>query len=179
MGIVSILLMITNLHVKFSSINSLVIVSLSVTAIISLWIFVYIERRAKSPLVDFKLVTNKVLFFANVLKVLFMFAILNAIPILIRNPKPIGFDEGAINTASIIIPFMAAYLTIGPIISKLGNTRVTEIGSPCSYISKDPTRCHSNVCTFSSWNINYPFNARICNHVVLMESLYRVVLPDM
>jgi MFS family permease len=141
MGIVSILLMITNLHVKFSPINSLVIVSLSVTAIISLWIFVYIERRAKSPLVDFKLVTNKVLFFANVLRMiagLFMFAILNAIPILIRNPKPIGFGEGAINTASIIIPFMAAYLTIGlssgPIISKLGNTRVTVIGSVVSAI---------------------------------------------
>lgn len=141
MGIVSILLMITNLHVKFSPINSLVIVSLSVTAIISLWIFVYIERRVKSPLVDFKLVTNKVLFFANVLRMiagLFMFAILNAIPILIRNPKPIGFDEGAINTASIIIPFMAAYLTIGlssgPIISKLGNTRVTVIGSVVSAI---------------------------------------------
>ncbi|WP_162478094.1 MFS transporter [Nitrososphaera sp. AFS] len=133
--------MITNLHVKFSPINSLVIVSLSVTAIISLWIFVYIERRVKSPLVDFKLVTNKVLFFANVLRMiagLFMFAILNAIPILIRNPKPIGFDEGAINTASIIIPFMAAYLTIGlssgPIISKLGNTRVTVIGSVVSAI---------------------------------------------
>ena len=134
--IVSILLMITNLHVKFSPINSVVIVSLSVTAV-----FVYNERRAKSPLVDFKLVTNKVLFFANVLRMiagLFMFAILNAIPILIRNPKPIGFDEGAINTATIIIPFMAAYLTIGlssgTIISKLGNTRVTVIGSVVSAI---------------------------------------------
>jgi MFS family permease len=141
LGIVSILLMITNLHVKFSPINSVVIIGLSVTAIISLWIFVYIERRAKSPLVDFELVMNKVLFFANVLRMmagLFMFAILNAIPILIRNPKPVGFGEGAINTASIIIPYMAAYLTIGlssgPIISKLGNTRVTLIGSIVSAI---------------------------------------------
>jgi len=141
LGIVSILLMITNLHIKFSPINSVVIVSLSVTAIISLWIFVYIERRAKSPLVDFKLVMNKVLFFANVLRMiagLFMFAILNAIPILIRNPKPVGFGEGVINTASIIIPFMAAYLTIGlssgPIISKLGNTKVTLMGSIVSAI---------------------------------------------
>jgi len=141
LGIVSILLMITNLHIKFSPINSVVIVSLSVTSIISLWIFVYIERRAKSPLVDFKLVMNKVLFFANVLRMiagLFMFAILNAIPILIRNPKPVGFGEGVINTASIIIPFMAAYLTIGlssgPIISKLGNTKVTLMGSIVSAI---------------------------------------------
>lgn len=141
LGIMSILLMITNLHVKLSPINSVITISLSITTIISLSIFVYIERRAKSPLIDFNLVVNKVLFFANVLRMiagLFMFAILNAVPILIRNPKPVGFGEGSINTASIIIPFMAAYLMIGLssgfIISKLGNTRVTLIGSIVSVI---------------------------------------------
>ncbi len=135
-GITSILLVITNVEDRMSFTNWIIVGILSVTGFISLMTFVYIENRVKSPLIDFKLVLNKVLLSANILRMiagLFMFTILNTVPILIRNPKPIGFGESTINTALIIVPFMIAYLIIGLssgiILSKLGNIKVIMIGS--------------------------------------------------
>lgn len=135
-GITSILLTITNVEGNMSFTNWIVIGSLSTIGFISLLAFVYIENRAISPLIELKLVLSKVLLSSNILRMisgLFMFTILNTMPILIRNPKPIGFGENAINTASIIIPFMIAYLAIGLsagfILSKLGNIKVILIGS--------------------------------------------------
>ncbi|HXS60818.1 MAG TPA: MFS transporter [Candidatus Sulfopaludibacter sp.] len=135
-GIISILLIITNLEGKMSFANWFVIGSLSIIGCISLISFAFIENKIKSPLIDLKLIANKVLLSANILRMiagLFMFMILNTMPILIRNPKPIGFGESSINTASIIVPFMIAYLLIGVssgfILSRLGNIRVIIIGS--------------------------------------------------
>jgi MFS family permease len=135
-GITSVLLVITNVEDKMSFNNWIIIGTLSATGFISLMSFVYIENKAISPLIDFKLILNKVLLSANFLRMisgLFMFTILNTMPILIRNPKPLGFGESAINTAYIIIPFMTAYLIIGLssgiILSKLGNIKVILIGS--------------------------------------------------
>ena len=135
-GITSVLLVITNVEVQMSFNNWIIISILSITGFVSLMTFVYIENKAVSPLIDFKLILNKVLLSANFLRMisgLFMFTILNTIPILIRNPKPLGFGESAINTAYIIIPFMSAYLIIGLssgiILSKLGNIKVILIGS--------------------------------------------------
>jgi MFS family permease len=135
-GITSVLLVITNIEVQMSFNNWIIISILSITGIVSLMTFVYIENKAISPLIDFKLILNKVLLSANFLRMisgLFMFTILNTMPILIRNPKPLGFGESAINTAYIIIPFMSAYLIIGLssgiILSKLKNIKVILIGS--------------------------------------------------
>jgi MFS family permease len=135
-GITSVLLVITNVEDKMSFNNWIIIGILSATGFISLISFVYIENKAISPLIDFKLILNKVLLSANFLRMisgLFMFTILNTMPILIRNPEPLGFGESAINTAYIIIPFMTAYLIIGLssgiILSKLGNIKVILIGS--------------------------------------------------
>jgi MFS family permease len=135
-GIVSILLIITNLEVRMPFINWIVFGSLSAIGCISLISFAFIENKVVSPLIDLKLISNKVLLSSNILRMiagLFMFTILNTMPILIRNPKPIGFGESAINTASIIIPFMVAYLVIGVssgfILSRLGNIKVIIIGS--------------------------------------------------
>jgi MFS family permease len=135
-GITSVLLVITNVEDKMSFNNWIIIGILSATGFISLISFVYIENKAISPLIDFKLILNKVLLSANFLRMisgLFMFTILNTMPILIRNPEPIGFGESTINTAYIIIPFMTAYLIIGLssgiILSKLGNIKVILIGS--------------------------------------------------
>jgi MFS family permease len=135
-GITSVLLVITNVEFQMSFNNWIVISILSITGFVSLMMFVYIENKAVSPLIDFKLILNKVLLSANFLRMisgLFMFTILNTMPILIRNPKPLGFGESAINTAYIIIPFMSAYLIIGLssgiILSKLGNIKVILMGS--------------------------------------------------
>ncbi|HZA06771.1 MAG TPA: MFS transporter [Nitrososphaeraceae archaeon] len=140
-GISSFLLMITNLNSQTTSSNLIVIGSLAAIGIISSVIFFYIEKGAKPPLIDLRLVKDGILLSANVLRMmsgLFMFAILNTMPILIRSPKPIGFGESAVNTASVILPFMAAYLIVGLsfgyIMSRIGNTKVTLIGSMVSVL---------------------------------------------
>jgi MFS family permease len=140
-GISSFLLMITNLNSQTTYSNIIVIGSLAAIGIISSLIFFYIEKGAKPPLIDLRLVKDGILLSANVLRMmsgLFMFAILNTMPILIRSPKPIGFGESAVNTASVILPFMAAYLIVGLsfgyIMSRIGNTKVTLIGSMVSVL---------------------------------------------
>jgi MFS family permease len=140
-GITSFLLMITNLNSQTTYSNLVVVGSLAAIGIISSLIFFYIEKQTKSPLIDLGLVKDGILLSANVLRLmsgLFMFAILNTMPILIRSPKPIGFGESAVNTASVILPFMAAYLIVGLsfgyIMSRIGNTKVTLIGSIVSVL---------------------------------------------
>ena len=135
-GITSILLVITNVGDKMSFNDWIVVGILSLTGIISLSTFYHIENRGPFPLIDFKLVLSNVLLSANILRMiagLFMFAILNTMPILIRNPEPAGFGESAINAAYIIVPFMLAYLIVGLasgfVLSKIGNTRVILVGS--------------------------------------------------
>lgn len=135
-GIISILLVITNFEPRMSTLQIFYISFLALVGIISMISFIYIENRAQSPLIDFKIVLNKILLSSNVLRMmagLFMFSILNTMPILVRNPKPFGFGESAINAATIIVPFMAAYLVVGLssgfILSKIGNSRVVLLGS--------------------------------------------------
>ncbi|HEY6535606.1 MAG TPA: MFS transporter [Candidatus Nitrosocosmicus sp.] len=135
-GIVSVLLIITNIQDKMSYVNWIILSILSIISITSFAVFAYIEKKSLSPLIDLKLIMNKILLSANVLRMiagLIMFTILNTMPILIRNPKPIGFGENAFNTAMIIVPFMVAYLIIGVssgiILSRLGNIRVIIMGS--------------------------------------------------
>jgi MFS family permease len=135
-SIISILLVITNFEPRMSVVNIASISLLASIGIISMIFFIYTEKRVQSPLIDFKIVLNKILLSANVLRMvagLFMFSILNTMPILIRNPKPFGFGESAINAATIIVPFMAAYLVVGLsagfILSRLGNSKVVLLGS--------------------------------------------------
>ena len=140
-GITSILLVITSVGDKMSFNDWIVVGFLSLTGIISLSTFYHIENRVPFPLIDLKIVLSNVLLSANILRMiagLFMFAILNTMPILIRNPQPAGFGESAINAAYIIVPFMLAYLIVGLasgfVLSKLGNTRVILVGSVISAI---------------------------------------------
>ncbi|HZE77501.1 MAG TPA: MFS transporter [Nitrososphaeraceae archaeon] len=103
---------------------------------ISLILFIFIEKRAKSPLIDFKLITNKIILPANILltiSFLTMFTVYQTIPVLVRSPYPVGLGGNASTTAGIQIPFMIVFLLFAPssgfIISKLGNTNPTIIGS--------------------------------------------------
>jgi MFS family permease len=114
-----------------------VILGFIIIGIISLISFMIIEKRAKSPLIDFKLLTNKIILPANILLLisfLAMFTVYQTIPILARSPSSVGGLEGdAITTANIQLPFMIVFLLFAPssgfIISKLGNIKPTLIGS--------------------------------------------------
>jgi MFS family permease len=120
--------------------SPLIIVLLSVGTI-SLFLFIIIERRSRSPLVNLQLLTNKTIISANILLVitfLTMFTLFQTIPVLVRSPQPLGFGGDATAAASIQLPFMVVFLLFAPssgfIISKLGNIRPTILGSVISMI---------------------------------------------
>ena len=103
---------------------------------VSLVLFVKIEKTARSPLLDLKLIKNKIILPANVLLLvsfLTMFTVYQTIPVLVRSPYPIGLGGNAVSTANIQLPFMIVFLLFAPfsgfIISKLGNTKPTIVGS--------------------------------------------------
>jgi len=104
--------------------------------IASLVLFVIVEKKSKSPLVNFQLMVNKTILSANIILViafLSMFTIFQTIPVLVRSPQPFGFGESVISTANIQLPFMIVFLLFAPssgfIVSKLGNIKPTIIGS--------------------------------------------------
>src|ERR671915_2153458 len=119
-----------------------IIIGFLITGIISLILFITIEKRTKSPLIDFKLLSNKIILPANILLLisfLAMFTIYQTIPILVTSPTPVGGLEGdALTTANIQLPFMIVFLLFAPssgfIISRLGNIKPTLIGSIISTI---------------------------------------------
>jgi hypothetical protein len=120
--------------------SPLIIVLLSVGTI-SLFLFIIIERRSQSPLVNLQLLTNKTIISANILLVitfLTMFTLFQTIPVLVRSPQPLGFEGDATAAASIQLPFMVVFLLFAPssgfIIFKLGNIRPTILGSMISMI---------------------------------------------
>jgi MFS family permease len=122
--------------------NVFLLPSLVGGATASLIMFIIVERRSQNPLVDFKLMLNKSILPANLIIMivgLSMFMVFQTIPILIRNPEPIGFSEDAITTGKVQLPFAIILLIFGPtsgfIISKLGSlkpliagTLITTIG---------------------------------------------------
>jgi MFS family permease len=113
-----------------------IIIGFVITGIISLILFIIIEKRTESPLIDFKLLSNKIILPANILLLisfLAMFTVYQTIPILVTSPAPVGGLEGdALTTANIQLPFMIVFLLFAPssgfIISRLGNIKPTLIG---------------------------------------------------
>ncbi|MGI0070253.1 MAG: MFS transporter, partial [Nitrosopumilaceae archaeon] len=73
-----------------------------VAAAVSMIIFVSIEKRIDHPLIDLKLLTNKVLLPSNVIIMtvgISTFMVYQTIPILIRSPQPLGFGGDPISIA--------------------------------------------------------------------------------
>src|ERR687890_976499 len=116
--------------------TSIAIILFLIVGIISLLLFIIIERRAKYPLVDFRLMLNKSILPANLIIMIVgmsMFMVFQTIPILVRNPEPIGFGEDAISTGKVQLPFAIILLIFGPtsgfIISKLGSLKPIIAGT--------------------------------------------------
>ena len=116
--------------------SSIQIITFLIVGVCSLVFFVIIEKRAKSPLIDFKLISNKIILSANILLLisfLTMFTVYQTIPVLVRSPQPVGLGGDAITTANIQLPFMIVFLLFAPssgfIISRLGNIKPTGVGS--------------------------------------------------
>jgi MFS family permease len=104
--------------------------------VISLSLFIFVERRTVSPLIDFKMLLDKTLLPANILIVIIglsMFMVFQTIPVLVRSPIPFGFGESASNTGNVQLPFALVLLVFGPtsgfIISKLGSLKPIIMGT--------------------------------------------------
>jgi len=109
--------------------------------IISLISFIVIERRSKSPLIDFKILLDRSIFPAYIIILivgLSLFLVFQTIPILVRNPPPVGFGGDAISTTRVQLPFALILLIFGPasgfIISKVGTSKSLIIGTVISTV---------------------------------------------
>jgi MFS family permease len=107
-----------------------------IIGVISFVLFVFIERREKYPLVDFKLMLHKSILPASLIIMLVgfsMFMVFQTIPILVRNPEPLGFGGDAISAGKVQLPFAIVLLIFGPtsgfIVSKLGSLKPIIFGT--------------------------------------------------
>jgi len=113
--IISFLLALTFLH-SHTEINSYYVSSYYSTiyhilpfitvGIISLILFILIEKRTQFPLINFKIFDTTIFFSSLVIMIvgMSMFMVFQTIPILIQTPIPIGFGEDPIATGQIQLP---------------------------------------------------------------------------
>jgi MFS family permease len=139
-AIISFLLVLTYLG-ENSNIRSIEFIGFLIAGIASLVLFVYVEKRNESPLIDLNILVDKIILPANIIIMIFgitMFMVYQTIPVLVRSPQPLGFGGDAIATANVQLPFMIIFLVLAPssgfIIAKLGNLKPTLVGSIISTI---------------------------------------------
>lgn len=108
---------------------------------VSLTAFIAIEKRAHSPLLDFKIMTSKSFLLPTIILMLvFMsiFMVYLTIPAMVRSPEPFGFGGNAIAVASVQLPFMIVLLvgtiTSGFILNRVKNTKLMLVGTAISTI---------------------------------------------
>jgi MFS family permease len=116
--------------------TQVIVVPLALLSIGSLALFVIIERRASSPLIELSLMRHKVILPANIIILIFgmtMFMVYQTTPILVRSPHPLGFGGDAVASAMVQLPFMIVLLVFAPssgfIVSKIGNLKPTVAGT--------------------------------------------------
>ncbi|MGH9921460.1 MAG: MFS transporter [Nitrososphaerales archaeon] len=117
------------------------VAGLFATSGVSLAAFIVIEKRVRSPLLDFKLMTSKSFLPPTIilmLTFLSIFMVYLTIPIMVRSPEPLGFGGDPLSVASVQLPFMIVLL-IGSIMSgfmlnRIKNIKLTLIGTIISAI---------------------------------------------
>lgn len=112
------------------------ILGTAVLAAISFGLFLLIERGESYPLIDLRLLGNKAIL-PSMLIILIVglsnFMVFQTIPILVRNPEPLGFGADVVDAGTIQLPFALVFLVFGPtsgfIISRLGSLRPVIVGT--------------------------------------------------
>ena len=126
----------SNINNSIDSSSTILAPSFIVLGIISLALFILIEKRSASPLVDFGLMLNQRILLANIIIVIVgysMFTVFQTIPILVQNPQPVGFGGDPISAAKLQLPFALIILVFGAasgiIITRLGSIKTIIIGT--------------------------------------------------
>jgi MFS family permease len=127
-----------------SGINSKVLPQVAIAFVvsaISLGVFVLVERRVASPLVDMRLLKDKTLLPSYIILMvtgITMFMAYPAIVQLVRSPIPLGFGGSPVDAANVQLPFMIMFLvfaSITPIIiNRIGKLNPIIIGTVISLI---------------------------------------------
>ena len=87
--------------------------SFLVAGIISLVLFILVEKSSASPLFDYSLMSNKRILLATLIIIIVgfsMFIVFQTIPVLIENPKPVGFGGDPISAANIQLHLLLYFL---------------------------------------------------------------------
>jgi MFS family permease len=112
-----------------------------VVSVISLAIFVMIERRIATPLVDLRLLKDKILLPSYIILMatgITMFIAYPAIVQLVRSPIPLGVGGDAVDAANIQLPFMIMFLVFASvtplIINRIGRLMPIIMGSVISLL---------------------------------------------
>lgn len=103
---------------------------------VSLVIFASIEKRVSYPLIDLKVLSDKILLPSNIIMIIVgvsTFMVYQTIPILIRSPKPLGFGGDVLTIAAVQLPFMIVSLIVsaagGFFLLRVGNFKLTALGT--------------------------------------------------
>jgi MFS family permease len=109
----------------------------SIASVISLVLFVRIEQKTNFPLIDFKILKNRIILSANIINMIVgltaLMVVYQTLPILIRSPPPAGFGGDASSIANVQLPYMIVSLIFsiasGFMVSRFGNLRPTTVGT--------------------------------------------------
>jgi len=112
-----------------------------IVSVISLAVFVIIERRVISPLVDLRLLKDKTLLPSYIILMatgITMFMAYPAVVQLVRSPTPLGFGGDAVDAANVQLPFMVMFLVFAGItpliINRIGKLKPIIIGTLISVV---------------------------------------------
>lgn len=129
------LLTLTFIETTANTQSILQLAVLSTGCVFAFAAFLIVEKRAVHPLIDLKLLKNKILLFTNIMMIILgfsMFMVFQTIPILAESPSPAGFGDSITGAAAIQLPFSIILLIFGPtagyIVSKLGSIRPAIMG---------------------------------------------------
>jgi MFS family permease len=135
--ITSFLIALTLIQIGTSSDNLPQIAVAFVTSAISLYIFVFIERRHRNvpPFFDLRLLRHKILLPSYILLItigITMYILHPSIVQLVRSPAPFGFRGDSVDAANVQLPFMIMFwifAIITPfIINRIGSIKPAIIG---------------------------------------------------
>lgn len=138
--IIAFLLALTFIETGINSENLVLIEAAFIISAVSLAVFVLIEKRVESPLVDLRLLKDRILLPSYIILIatgISMFMQYPAIVQLVRSPVPMGFGGDAIDAANVQLPFMIMFLifaSVTPlIINRIGRLNPIIIGSIISF----------------------------------------------
>jgi MFS family permease len=103
----------SNNNNSIGSSSTIQMASFLVAGIISLVLFILVEKSSASPLFDYSLMSNKRILLATLIIIIVgfsMFIVFQTIPVLIENPKPVGFGGDPISAANVQLHLLLYFL---------------------------------------------------------------------